>query len=128
MTTGTELHCGYTVTDPDGIEEPCGRPATGWRWYQDVEHEDLLDVVCDWHANEGGRRIHQAEAEVARLRDTMRRSPQMSRVWQAEEEAERLQEGIAALVEAWGCESPADACHPLCCKTGQLRGLLRQGE
>jgi hypothetical protein len=60
--------CGYAVTDRDGNEEPCDRPATGWRWYQDVgEHEDLLDVACDLHANEGGRRIHAAEAALARV-------------------------------------------------------------
>ena len=59
--------CGYTLVDKDGEEYPCDRPATGWRWYQDVEHEDSLDVACDYHANEGGQRIHDAEAEVDRL-------------------------------------------------------------
>lgn len=59
--------CGYTVLDTDGIEEPCGAVATGWRWYQDVEHEDSLDVACDLHANEGGRRLHEAEQQVARV-------------------------------------------------------------
>jgi hypothetical protein len=53
--------CGYTVVDRDGIEGPCDLPATGWRWYQDVEHEDLLDVACDLHGNEGGRRIKALE-------------------------------------------------------------------
>lgn len=61
--------CGYAVTDSDGEQQPCDRPATDWRWYQDVgEHEDLLDAACDWHANEGGRRIHEAEAALARVR------------------------------------------------------------
>ena len=64
--------CGYAILDPDGIEEPCDRPATGWRWYQDVgEHEDMLDVACDHHENEGGRRMARLAAENARLRDTL---------------------------------------------------------
>jgi hypothetical protein len=58
--------CGYTVVDRDGIEQPCDRPATGWRWYQDVEHEDMLDVACDWHANIGGQRIVSAEERAVR--------------------------------------------------------------
>ena len=33
--------CGYSITD------------------------DTLDVACDWHANEGGRRIHDAKAALA---------------------------------------------------------------
>jgi hypothetical protein len=53
--------CGYTVVDHDGIEGPCDLPATGWRWYQDVEHEDTLDAACDLHSNEGGRRIKALE-------------------------------------------------------------------
>ena len=60
-------HCGYTVIDTEGEEQPCGRPATGWRWYQDVKdyaHEDCLEVACDLHANEGGRRIHAAESAL----------------------------------------------------------------
>lgn len=60
--------CGYAVVDRDGDEQPCDRPATGWRWYQDCGHEDMLNVACDWHANEGGRRIHEAEAAVERVR------------------------------------------------------------
>jgi hypothetical protein len=68
--SGVEIErCGYAVVDKDGDEQPCDRPATGWRWYQDVgEHEDLMDAACDWHENEGGRRIHEAEAAVARVR------------------------------------------------------------
>ena len=61
------LHCGYAIVNEDGGEEPCGCPAASWRWYQDVEHEDSLDVACDWHENEGGRRLHAAEAERDRL-------------------------------------------------------------
>ncbi len=53
--------CGYTVVDRDGTEGPCDLPATGWRWYQDVEHEDTLDAACDLHSNEGGRRIKALE-------------------------------------------------------------------
>lgn len=64
-------HCGYAVTDSDGIEEPCGRPVTGWRWYQDCGHEDLLDTACDWHANEGGRRIHELEASLTAARSAL---------------------------------------------------------
>ena len=60
--------CGHAVTNPDGIEEACGRPGTGWRWYQDVEHEDSLGVACDHHKNEGGRRIAALTAQVAAVR------------------------------------------------------------
>lgn len=68
----TDDRCGYAVTDADGEQQPCDLPATGWRWYQDVgEHEDLLDVACDWHANEGGRRIGEALA----LADEWERAP-----------------------------------------------------
>lgn len=59
--------CGYALVDRDGEEYPCDRPATGWRWYQDVPHDDALSPACDLHANEGGRRIHDAEATVARV-------------------------------------------------------------
>lgn len=60
--------CGYTVVDGDGEEQPCDRPATGWRWYQDCGHEDTLDVACELHANEGGRRLAAVERERAELR------------------------------------------------------------
>lgn len=64
--------CGYAILDADGIEEPCDRPATGWRWYQDVgDHEDLLDLACDHHQNEGGRRMARIAAENERLRNTL---------------------------------------------------------
>lgn len=56
-----EARCGYAVVDADGEEQPCDRLATGWRWYQDCGHEDMLDVACDLHENEGGRRIHEAD-------------------------------------------------------------------
>ncbi|MGN6245148.1 MAG: hypothetical protein ACTHQ3_15960 [Motilibacteraceae bacterium] len=60
--------CGYTVIDEDGDEQPCDRPATGWRWYQNVgEHEDMLDVACSLHENEGGNRLHAAESTLARV-------------------------------------------------------------
>lgn len=59
--------CGYTVIDPEGIEGPCDRPATGWRWYQNVEHEDCLERACDRHENEGGRRMHEAESKAVQL-------------------------------------------------------------
>jgi chromosome condensin MukBEF ATPase and DNA-binding subunit MukB len=64
----TQSRCGYTLVDNDGEQYPCDRPATGWRWYQDVEHEDALDEACELHSNEGGRRIHDAETELDRLR------------------------------------------------------------
>lgn len=60
--------CGHTVTDEDGVEEPCGRVAVGWRWYQDVAHEDCLERACSFHENEGGRRLHAAGAERDALR------------------------------------------------------------
>lgn len=60
----SERVCGYAVIDVDGTEEPCDRPAPYWRWYQDCEHEDMLDVACDWHANEGGRRMAAVQALV----------------------------------------------------------------
>ncbi|SFO60248.1 hypothetical protein [Amycolatopsis rubida] len=63
--------CGFTIVLPDGAEAPCGKETTGWRWYQDVGHEDALEPACDWHANEGGRRMHEmavklGEVEAAR--------------------------------------------------------------
>jgi|GEM_PF-5688907 len=45
--------CGHTVVRK-GHEEPCGRPSVGWRWYQDVEHEDCLGQACARHENVGG--------------------------------------------------------------------------
>lgn len=89
--------CGYSMTDLDGNEEPCDRPARGWRWYQDVgEHEDLLDVACDWHANEGGRRIREAEAQVARVE-----------AWCDQQDARSKGEspttaGVRAALRGWG--------------------------
>lgn len=62
-----EDRCGYEVRDLAGNADPCNRPATGWRWYQDCGHEDLLDVACDVHENEGGNRMHAAEARVLEL-------------------------------------------------------------
>lgn len=59
--------CEHTIIDRDGHEQPCDQPATGWRWYQDCAHEDMLAPACDVHANEGGRRIAQAEAAVDRM-------------------------------------------------------------
>ncbi len=60
--------CGHTIVR-DGIEEPCDRPAFGWRWYQDVPHEDCLEPACTIHENVGGNRLHRAESEVARVRE-----------------------------------------------------------
>ena len=63
--------CGYTIIDSDGDEQPCDRPATGWRWYQGHDHEDMLDEACERHENEGGRRMAdwQARAEAAEARE-----------------------------------------------------------
>lgn len=60
--------CGYTLVDSEGEEYPCNRPVTGWRWYQDVPHEDCLDMACDYHENEGGRRMHEAALTIAYIR------------------------------------------------------------
>ena len=59
--------CGYALTDSEGDEYPCDATATGYRWYQDVEHEDLLDVACEFHRNAGGDRMAALVAEVRRL-------------------------------------------------------------
>lgn len=54
--------CGF-VTKQKGKEVLCGRPCSAWRWYQnDARHDTGLVAVCDWHGNEGGRRMHAAEA------------------------------------------------------------------
>lgn len=63
--SGDMARCGYTLVDEDGEEYPCDKPATGWRWYQDVPHEDALEPACWHHQNEGGRRIHAAESAAA---------------------------------------------------------------
>ena len=65
--------CGYQIIDRDGDEAPCDEPATGWRWYQDVgEHEDLIDVACEFHRNEGGDRMHGLMQQVQTLRADLR--------------------------------------------------------
>lgn len=53
--------CGHIVEGE--VIVPCGQPATSWRWYQDVEHEDCLLPACEEHANEGGRRMARLTAE-----------------------------------------------------------------
>lgn len=63
--------CGYAVVDSEGFEGPCDRPATGWRWYQNVEHEDCLEAACSIHENEGGRRMHAAEEKLALIEVTV---------------------------------------------------------
>lgn len=60
--------CGYTVIGAGGHEGPCDQLATGWRWYQGAGHEDALDVACEQHANEGGRRMAALQALVNELR------------------------------------------------------------
>lgn len=64
----SEQRCGYTVADQDGEQGPCDRPGTSWRWYQDVEHEDCLDVACEWHENEGGLRMYRLTADLVAAR------------------------------------------------------------
>lgn len=54
--------CGYAVVDDEGIEGPCDREATGWRWYEDCGHEETLEPACMWHENESGRRLHAVKA------------------------------------------------------------------
>lgn len=56
--------CGFTIIDSEGVEQPCERPCTGWRWYQGHFHEDTLERACILHENEGGRRMHEAEARL----------------------------------------------------------------
>ena len=80
--TETRERCGYAVTDAEGIEQPCDRPATGWRWYQDVGHQDCLLPACDWHANYGGDRMHAAEAELSRLRGVVEAVQALADEWE----------------------------------------------
>ncbi|HEX3002854.1 MAG TPA: hypothetical protein VHO27_01475 [Angustibacter sp.] len=120
--------CGYTVIR-DGEEAPCDRPCTGWRWYQNVEHEDMLDTACDLHENEGGKRMHAAESELDRLRadvtgwkDTYARDRALwsegfehdqRRAESAEAERDDLRARLAkveALIEAVGGDEARHAC------------------
>lgn len=95
-----ERRCGYTVTDRDFIEQPCNRPATGWRWYQDCDHEDALDVACDFHANEGGQRIHDLEA---RLRDALAENVELAlRLSNAANARDAAEAKLAAAQKALG--------------------------
>lgn len=115
--------CGYALTDDDGEQYPCDRPATGWRWYQDVgEHEDMLDAACDHHENEGGALIaasRTAWAEVERLAASLDDSTQrlgmaldMHQVQYERAnrlEAERDEVLAAAQEQAYAQESDAEA-------------------
>ena len=87
--------CGYTTVDRDGCEQPCDRPTTGWRWYQAVEHEDLLAAACDLHANEGGRRLHAAERAIERVRAEIAEHP--GTAWDS---AIKLRDRVLAALEA----------------------------
>jgi len=69
-------------------------PETGAEWARD-RIETIRNLSRAY--GEQKARAERAEAEVARLRDTKRRSMQMSRLWDAEERAERAE---AALAEA----------------------------
>jgi hypothetical protein len=84
----TEQRCCYII-DGEGMEQPCDRPATGWRWYQDVEHEDCLAVACSFHSNEGGRRMHEMDVELRSLRGVV----------QAVESPEAIEAAAIALYE-----------------------------
>lgn len=57
--------CGYAVTDREGIEGPCDRDATSWRWYEDCGHEEVLEPACFWHENESGKKIHALTSRLA---------------------------------------------------------------
>lgn len=59
--------CGYTLVDKDGEQYPCDRPARRWRWYQDVEHEDMIDEACETHANAAGGEIAAARTDTPTL-------------------------------------------------------------
>lgn len=85
MTTHDDTdRCGYTLVDAfTGEEGPCGGPATGHRWYQGHEYEDAMEVACDRHANEGGRRLHAAERENERLRERLARVERVLAGWEA---------------------------------------------
>ncbi|MGC4151517.1 MAG: hypothetical protein QM628_00365 [Propionicimonas sp.] len=72
--------CGHTVIDRHGVEQPCERPAPSWRWYQDVEHEDMLTPACIVHENLGGMLMADARDRLTRahqialdLADTLER-------------------------------------------------------
>ena len=65
--------CGYAVVAADGEQEPCGRRADSWAWYQDTEHEDLLSRACEWHSNIGGDLLARYHAAVPRLLDEVQR-------------------------------------------------------
>lgn len=75
--------CGFTVYDAEGEPGPCDRPATGWRWYQGHNHEDALDVACELHSNEGGRRLHDAESAAALARQTALGNLKEAHGWKA---------------------------------------------
>lgn len=72
--------CGMTLVDEDGDEYPCDERATGWRWYQECGHEDVLSPACNNHSTEAGRltalaiesRRHLSDAlDAANLRADM---------------------------------------------------------
>lgn len=87
--------CGYQIIDRDGDEAPCDEPATGWRWYQDVgEHEDLLDVACEFHRNEGGDRMHGLMQQVQTLRADLRHIAEL-----LGEDPDDVPEGLPRLVD-----------------------------
>jgi hypothetical protein len=63
--------CGHEDATHELIV-PCGEPATSWRWYHDVEHEDCLLPACEDHANEGGRRMAELIARVRKAEARVR--------------------------------------------------------
>lgn len=82
--------CGYESADNDGMLEPCGEPATAWRWYQDVEHEDCLLPACADHANEGGRIMAELLADNERMRREIERLRAYAAEWHAEQQARMI--------------------------------------
>lgn len=67
----TDNLCPATVVDRDGYEQPCEREVTGWCWYEGDAHEPSLYPACWVHEDEGGRRMAEAEAAIARVRDAV---------------------------------------------------------
>jgi Ni,Fe-hydrogenase I small subunit len=99
--------CGFTIV-VDGEEEPCDREATGWRWYQGHDHEDMLDDACWEHENVGGYRMHVAEGAVHALASALTRTEANFRLAvegkPVRDMAENLAENASALAAAGYCE------------------------
>lgn len=101
--------CGYALTDSEGDEYPCDATATGYRWYQDVEHEDLLDVACEFHRNAGGDRMAALVAEVRRKSALAADSHARAEVAEAEVVTLRAKvAAVQALADQWADRKRSD--------------------